>query len=188
MNLENSHQLDLLIDSCKKGKRASQDELYKVMYSYGMSICLRYAHNKGEAHEILNDASLKIFKHLGQYNRTLSFKSWIRRIYINTAIDHYRRNLKHEKTLDISHAEMEQATASSLDLLSANEILAAVQQLSPVYRTTFNLCVIEGYKHNEVAEMLGITESTSRSNLAKARVKLQKMLLVMNRENTGKHG
>ena len=188
MILENSHILKLLIESCCKGKRSSQDELYKMMYNYGMSICLRYAKSKEEAHEILNDASVKIFRNLNTYTEGNSFKGWIRKIYINAAIDHFRKNEKHYQTLDIAHADGEYIVAESLDQFLEQEILNAIHQLPPVYRTTFNLYAIEGYKHHEIADMLAVSESTSRSNLAKARVKLQKMLLKMDYGNTKRHG
>lgn len=186
--LENKAILRLLIESCKEGKRSSQDELYKAMYSYGMSICLRYTRNREEAHEVLNDGFLKVFANLHKYNFELSYKAWIRRILINSSIDYFRRNEKHAQTLDMVHAEGSAVENDSLERLSAAEIMAVVQQLPPAYRMVFNLYAIEGYKHREIAEMLGINEGTSKSNLAKARHKLQKMLLVMNHDKRENYG
>jgi len=188
MFLDNQNILRLIIEDCKKGKRRSQDELYKGVYAYGMSVCLRYSKTKEEAHEILNDGMVKVMTKLDKYDYDLSFKAWVRRILINTAIDSYRKNEKHYNTLDIAHARTEYTDSTSLENLSAQEIIGAVQQLPPAYKMVFNLYAIEGYKHHEIAKMLGVTEGTTKSNLAKARMKLQKMLRVMNQEDLGNHG
>ena len=107
-----------------------------------------------------------------------SLKSWIRRIMINTAIDHYRRNRKFQKDLDLEQAQhhVEPINNHILGKLTADEIMLLVQKLTPAYRTVFNLYVIEGFNHAEIAKKLSISEGTSKSNLAKARAKLQVMI------------
>ena len=160
------------------GNRNSQDRLYKDYYGYAMGICLRYARSRDEAIEIVNDGFFKIFTKLDKYTRGRSFKGWLRKVMINSAIDYYRRNEKHYATLNISHVNYAEKSATALDKLSENEIIAAIQLLPPSYRMVFNLFVIEGFRHEEIAEQLGISIGTSKSNLAIARSKLQKILIL----------
>ena len=179
-----------LLDSCRKGNRNSIDRLYREFYGYGMGICLRYSRNHEEAVEIVNDGFMKIFKKLDKYSEGLSFKGWLRKIMINAAIDYFRRNEKHYHSLDISHGKYETDTASVLDELSEQDIIASVQRLPPSYRMVFNLYVIEGYSHEEIANQLNISVGTSKSNLAIARSKLQKILIAeqddrLTHENNG---
>lgn len=142
-----------------------------------MGVCLRYSRTRDEAIEILNDGFLKIFTKLDKYSPGLSFKGWLRKVMINSAIDYFRRNEKHYHSLDISHAYYESTNENILDQLSEHEIIAAIQRLPPSYRMVFNLFAIEGYKHEEIANMLNISVGTSKSNLAVSRNKLQKILL-----------
>jgi RNA polymerase sigma-70 factor (ECF subfamily) len=155
-------------------------------YSYAMGICLRYARSADEAVEILNDGFIKIFSKLSMYSRGLSFKGWLRKIMINSAIDYFRRNERHYQSLDISHVQDESLSESVLDAISAEEIISHIQRLPSSYRMVFNLYVIEGYHHEEIANRLNITVGTSKSNLAIARNKLKKMLLG-DREEKLKH-
>lgn len=141
-----------------------------------MSICLRYSRTREEAIEIVNDGFIKIFNKLEHYSKGLSFKGWLRKVMINSSIDYFRKNEKHYHSLDISHVQYEAVSESVLDHLSAEEIIAAIQRLPPSYRMVFNLYVIEGYKHEEIANQLNISVGTSKSNLAIARNKLQKMI------------
>lgn len=155
-----------------------------------MGVCLRYSRTREEALEIVNDGFIKIFKKLDHYSQGLSFKGWLRKVMINSAIDYYRRNEKHYHSLDISHVKYETSTETILDNLSEQDIIAAIQRLPPSYRMVFNLFVIEGYQHEEIANQLGISVGTSKSNLSIARNKLQKMLLVeqgerLTHENNG---
>lgn len=185
---QKDHQLDRLIKACIKGRRASQEELYKKFYGYAMGICLRYAENQMEAEEILNDGFYKVFSKLTQQQDTASFKPWLRRTMVNAAIDHFRREKKHSHHIDIVSINYEATVPSGLDQLKQEDILKMVQQLSPAYRMVFVLYAIEGYKHQEIAEKLHINEGTSKSNLAKARIKLRKMLANAGTENMKKYG
>lgn len=148
-----------------------------MFYAYGMSITLRYADSRDQAAVILNDAFMKVFTNIDSYNTERPFKPWLRQIIINTAINHfhkYRNQLKLER-LKTAHNQMntrETITSS----ISYEEIISMVQQLSPAYRTVFNLHVIEGFKHKEIAEMLKISVGTSKSNLSKAKQNLQAIL------------
>lgn len=170
-------ELYKLLDSCRNGDRMSQDRLYKEFYAYAMGICLRYSRTSDEAIEILNDGFIKIFSKLHLYSTGLSFNGWLRKIMINSAIDYFRRNEKHYYSLDISHVQHESLSETALDNLSAQEIISSIQRLPPSYRMVFNLFVIEGYQHEEIANQLNITVGTSKSNLAIARNKLKKMLM-----------
>ena len=126
--------------------------------------------------EILNDGFVKIFSKLDRYSTGLSFKGWLRKVMINSAIDYYRRNEKHYHSLDISYIQAESGADSIIDKLSEQEIIAAIQRLPASYRMVFNLYVIEGYKHEEISNQLNISVGTSKSNLSIARNKLRKIL------------
>lgn len=159
-----------------RGDRAAQRVLYEEHYGALMSICQRYAGGEDEAMDLLHESFIKIFQKIGRYETGTALLAWMRRITVNTAIDHYRRNAR-RRTEDIDQAYHLSSDAPDVFArFGAREILNAVQQLPPTYRTIFNLYVVEGYSHREIGEQLGINESTSRSNLVKARGKLQKVL------------
>ncbi len=143
-----------------------------------MSVCMRYTDSREEARDVLNVGFMKVFQNIGRYQPSHSLESWVRRIMINTSIDHYRKNKKHRHHLEVEHAygEFDRSVVSPVSRLSEEEIMGMVQNLSPAYRTVFSLYVLEGFNHREIAERLGISEGTSKSNLAKARGKLQRML------------
>ncbi|RMF04138.1 MAG: sigma-70 family RNA polymerase sigma factor [Bacteroidetes bacterium] len=165
-----------IIRACVRKERWAQQVLYEEFYSPLMLVCLRYARDEDEAMDLLHESFLKIFRSIGKYKPGTSLGAWMRRITVNTAIDYYRRNAR-RRTENLDQAyDLHSSEADAVSHYSEQEILRAIQQLSPVYRTVFNLYVIEGYSHKEIAKQLEITESTSRSNLVKARSKLQEML------------
>lgn len=148
-----------------------------MFYSYGMSITLRYADSRDEAAAILNDAFMKVFTNIQEYDSSRAFKPWLRKIIINTAINHFHKNKTIPEWEDFEivkngKSRPEKITSS----IAYKEIIDMVQQLSPAYRTVFNLYVIEGFKHREIAEKLGIAVGTSKSNLAKAKQNLRSIL------------
>ncbi len=168
----------LLIQGCKRNDRESQRLLYQHFYAYAMSICMRYCFSKSEAQEVLNDGFMNVFQKINQYRDETSFQGWLRRIMINAAIDHYRREKKHYHHEDID-VRMEASggnRATALDDLAHEDLIAMIQRLSPAYRAVFNLFVVDGYTHKEIGEMLRISEGTSKSNLLKAREALRKMI------------
>ncbi|WP_183884343.1 RNA polymerase sigma factor [Pedobacter cryoconitis] len=169
-----------IINGCIKKERSSQYLLYKEFYSYCMAICRRYALNDDDAAEVLNDGFLKVFTHIGKYDPVKPFKPWIARIITNTAIDHYRTNLKFSDHDDVSDHEDIGYAASVYEQLAYKDLLILVQQLSPAYRTVFNLYAIDGYSHEEIAGLLKISTGTSKSNLFKARQQLREKLMVLN--------
>ncbi len=171
---QDNADLDLLA-ACGQGKRDAQQMLYRKYYGELMAVCLRYINAEEEAAEVVNDAFMKIFEGLKREIPQM-FRAWARRIAVNTAIDHFRANKKHYYAMDIEHTKIEATAESAIEKLSAREIIDLVASLPDSYRTVFNLYVIEGYDHKEIATMLDITDGTSRSHLAKARVKLQKLI------------
>lgn len=173
------HQVteEQIVEGCLQGGRKYQKLLYERFYSNMMVVCMRYAKDREEARDVLHEGFMKVFTNLHKYRRGTNLGAWIRRIMINTAIDHYRKVAKRPNLVEINQAIHELDMSDVVSDMSAEEILAMIQRLSPAYRTVFNLYVIEGYSHKEVGEMLGISEGTSKSNLAKARGKLQHMIL-----------
>lgn len=165
-----------LIKACVRQERWAQRVLYEEYYSKMMGVCLRYSDREEDALDILHEGFIKVFKNISKYEPGTSLTSWIRRIMVNTAIDFYRKNIR-RRTEDIEQAyDLSSDDADAISQCSEKEILEAIQQLSPAYRAVFNLYVIEGYSHKEIADALEITESTSRSNLVKARLKLKELL------------
>lgn len=156
-----------------------------------MAICLRYANNKDEAIEILNDGFLKIFHHINTYDTSRPFKSWLSKIMANTAIDHLRSKKRISFSEDITQAyDLGVSDDKALDKLAYEEILQLVQELPPAYKTVFNLYVMEGFQHQEIADLLGISEGTSKSNLFKAKKILKTKIEELTSQNndTGKVG
>lgn len=168
-----------LIQSCIRNEEWACKYIYENTYHQLLGVSVRYACDQDMAIDILHDSFVKIFRNMHRYETGTSLISWMRRIVVNTSIDYYRRE-KIRHTEEINDSRMgDQATENlSLSEFSLEEIVAAIKKLSPTYRTVFNLFVIEGYTHKEIAGRLGITESTSRSNLAKARMNLQKLIIL----------
>lgn len=172
-----------LLKDCIDEKRSSQKKIYYIFFDFSISICLRYTKDKEEAVEIMNDAFLKVFRNLKKFivpeqNPIESFKAWIKKIIIYTAIDAFRRNKKNVALFEVDKAvEIISTDNTSLDKLSYNEIMLCIMQLSTAYRVVFCLHVIDGFSHEEISSKLGIAIGTSKSNLAKARVQLQKILV-----------
>lgn len=165
-----------LIDALTRQERWAQQHLYQAHYGRMMGICLRYAGSKDEALDLLHEGFIKVFHNIGRYRTGTSLGAWIRTVMVNHCIDHYRKMIR-RRTEDLSEAYSLSADEPDvISRLTEAEILEAVQQLSPAYRAVFNLYAVEGYSHKEIADALQITESTSRSNLVKARLKLQEYL------------
>jgi RNA polymerase sigma-70 factor, ECF subfamily len=166
-----------LIEGCIEGDRNAQRKLYEYYYGKMMAICLRYSINRDDAVEILNSGFLKIFNKINTYKpNSGNFESWIKRIMINTAIDRYRKEIKKKRTIELEHAREVNSQSVAFDKMNVDDILKAVQKLTPVYRSVFNLFVIDGFSHKEIAEKLNISEGASKSNLSKARRNLKNML------------
>jgi RNA polymerase sigma factor (sigma-70 family) len=171
-------ELQQIIDGCIEQDRHSQELLYKKLYGFAMNICLRYANNRYEATDVLNDGFFKAFTNIEKYDKSWPFKAWLSKIMYNASIDYYRTNLKWSQLVGLEKSDIKVNEVSIEHKLDYEDLLKTIQQLPPTYRIVFNLYAIDGYSHEEIAEMIGITASTSRSNLHKARVKLQQMLSV----------
>lgn len=181
MDLDNQDILHAIIKGCINGDRKSQKELYKLYYSKMMNVCYRYSKNSDDAQDLLQDGFVKVFSYLKSYDFKGSFEGWIRKIMVNTAIDFYRKNKNIYFVDDENGFILETSRVESADTIYSNfgveEIMNAIQQLSPVYKTVFNMYVIDGYQHKEIAEQLNISEGTSKSNLSKAKNNLKEILL-----------
>jgi len=185
--LLSADELTFHVEACALNSRESQKILYSSFYGYAMAICDRYVNNQDDALEILNDGFLKIFKEIHHYKPAYkdvisSFKGWLRKIMVYTAIDHFRKYQKHQlvASLDDVVYHVPAVSDEAINKLSYDEIIRAVQDLSPGYRAVFNLFVIEEFSHEEIAGHLGISVGTSKSNLSKARRQLQKILFKQN--------
>jgi RNA polymerase sigma-70 factor (ECF subfamily) len=172
-----------ILDDCIQQKREGQKRFYKHFYGFGYTICQRYLSSHEDIVEVLNDGFLKVFTEVHRFEKRQdslegSLKAWIRRVLVNTSIDRLRKaNQKKKLTIDHSH-EMTNLSIQSqaISKLSYDELLKSINQLTPSYRAVFNLFVIDGYSHEEIGKMLNISPGTSKSNLAKARINLQKLL------------
>lgn len=166
-----------VIRGCVEGKRNCQEALYRYYSPKMFGICLRYANDYHKAEDILQDGFVKIFNNIDKFRGEGSFEGWLKRIFINTAIENYRKSTNHSGHLEVESATIDKYTAEvALENLATEDLLKLIQQLSPGYRTVFNLYVIEGYSHKEIGDMLEISEGTSKSQLARARAMLQKMM------------
>jgi len=170
-----SKQTEQLIEACIKGDRQSQSRLYNIYVQKMFVVCLRYARNREEAEDILQEGFMKVFEFLHQYKFAGSFDGWIRKIMVNSALQKYRNKGKLHPLVDLDQSTTDFSVHEDVtSKISTKELLTMVQQLPPAYRLIFNLYVFEGMKHREIAELLGISEGTSKSNLSDARAILQK--------------
>jgi RNA polymerase sigma-70 factor (ECF subfamily) len=182
-----------IIKGCLKNDRMSQKALYEGYYGKMLGVCMRYAKDRDEAKDMLQEGFLKVFNNVANFNNKGSFEGWVRRIMVNTCIDQIRKNKKNYLIVSTTYAN-EQANAAVdevaeddlADKISEAEILRAIQDLTPAYRMVFNLFVIEEYTHKEIAELLDISEGTSKSNLAKAKFNLKKNLIHLTNTIHGK--
>jgi RNA polymerase sigma-70 factor (ECF subfamily) len=176
----NPDDTDSILSACLGKDPNAQRALIRLYYGYAKSICMRYSSDDQAAEEILNDSFLKVFNNLHKYDSSHHFKTWLRSIVVNTSIDYYRKSLHETAFLNSEGLEFTDLKEDVISKISAEEILSLVRNLSPAYRTVFTLYVIDGYTHREIAEMLGIREGTSKSNLQDARRRLQAMILKVN--------
>ncbi len=169
-------EFDRILDGCIAENRVHQNALYRIYYPYGMSIAIRYVDSEQEAISVLNDAFLKAFTNIKRFDRQKSFKPWFRRIVINAAINFLRQQKRFSREAGYDDSLIHPTTENILSRIHYKELIAMVQSLSSSYRTVFNLYVIDGFKHKEIAEKMGISEGTSKSNLTRAKAKLKEMI------------
>lgn len=165
-----------LIRECAEGNRAAQKKLYERYAKMMFGVCLRYCSNNEEAKDILQDGFMKVFSKIGQFAHAGSFEGWMKRIFVNTALEYYRINKVHMYHSDVDTAADNHYHDYTVERIGQKEILGVMNKLAPGYRMVLNLFIVEGYGHAEIAQMLGITEGTSKSQLSRARVLLQEEL------------
>lgn len=165
-----------LIQGCRKGDRAAQKRLYDTFSAKMYTLCCRYVKNSMEAEDVLVTAFTKILDKIDQYKSEGSFEGWIRRIVVNEALTWLRRNRNMYLELELEAANYEPDYQTISDHLEAEDLLKMIGELPSGYRVVFNLYAIDGYSHKEIAEQLGISENTSKSQLSRARASLQKLL------------
>lgn len=179
-------QLKLLVSGCIRNHRKSQEIVYKMFYCKMMAVCRRYTRNDDQAKDILQDGFIKVFKNIETFNFGGSFEGWVRRIIVNTAID-FTRRAKNDYLLMNESQEIENFENDLINNddgdegeyevpFDVNDVIKGMDQLSTAYRTVFNLYVFENFSHQEIADALNISVGTSKSNLAKARANLKKIL------------
>ncbi len=166
-----------MVAGCLRGDAIAQKALYQAYARKMMSICMRYASDRDQAQDILQDGFVKVFQKLGHFRGDGPLGGWIARTMVNTALDQIRRDKPFGHSLDLTEAEhLHAVDEQALSRLQTSELMELIQALPPGYRTVFNLFAIEGYPHKEIGEMLGISENTSKSQFMKARAYLRKLL------------
>jgi RNA polymerase sigma factor (sigma-70 family) len=167
-----------IIEGCARHERKAQKLLYERYSGLLMGVCLRYATDRAEAEDILQDSFLKIFFRIKDFSGTGSFEGWMRKVVVNTAITHYHLNLKHRYHLEIEEYLTAESGASGFeeDFYTSDELFMVLGELPGGYRMIFNLYAIEGYKHKEIAEMMGIDTSTSKSQYSRAKAVIRDKL------------
>ncbi|MFT2007585.1 RNA polymerase sigma factor [Pontibacter sp. 13R65] len=164
-----------LIAGCQRAESKAQKCLYERFAASMYGVCLRYLKNQMDAEEALLNGFMKIYQHIGQYEAKGSFEGWVRRIMVNEALGFLRKKEPLHMAIEDSHIQVAATTGADQEL-AEEELLELLQNLPAGYRAVFNLYAIEGYGHKEIADMLGITEGTSKSQLSKARAMLQRRL------------
>lgn len=173
----NKSELEETIRGCRKGDRFAQNRLYKAFYAWASVICQRYTHDPETTRECVQDGFFKVFTKIDQYAGDQSFEAWLKRIMIHTCIDRYRSKLNETPTVALQEAGDSTVMAENLINADADYLLHLVRQLPPAYQATFNLFAIEGYEYQEIAQMLGVSLGSVKSNLSKARQRLKEMLI-----------
>mgnify|MGYP001828476358 CR=1 FL=1 len=166
--------LDQLIANCKKGDRKSQEQLYRKYSGVLYSICLKYSNNRTEAEDSLHDSFMTIYEKMEQYQSKGSFEGWMKRITVNTVLQKYRK----EEHLNVVSENIEEEVSVEVEQndIGLQTLLGYIRELPNKYRTTFNLYVLDGHTHKEISELLGTSEGTSKSNLARARILLKEKI------------
>lgn len=168
-------QAHSIISECLKGSVPAQRQLFEMFYSEGMNTALRYSDNHEDAKEILANAFIRVFEKLDQFDPARFFLPWFRKIIVHASSDYYRYH--HETTLPLDFLPEPVTDDRIIDDLCYHELLELIQKLPPALRVVFNLYCVEGFKHQEIAEMLHISPGTSKSNLHRAKSRLQQMII-----------
>ncbi|RKR85027.1 RNA polymerase sigma-70 factor (ECF subfamily) [Mucilaginibacter gracilis] len=180
MFLEHKYTIHELIEGCRKGHRKMQEMLYKQLASKMLAVCMRYATDRMEAEDMLQNGFVKVFKKLDDFRDEGSFEGWVRRIMVHSSIEYYRKHHKMMQVVDIETPGAEQSVDPvAASNLGVQDLLAIIQQLPPGYKMVFNMYAIEGYSHKEIGEIMNITEGASKSQLSRARTILKEQIAKM---------
>lgn len=186
LRINKSDSEQALITGCRKGKTSAQRDLYNRFAPKMMGVCMRYIHDREEAEHVMIGGMVKVFEKIDQFNGEGSFEGWIRRIMVNESLMYIRKSKNMSLEVDIETVDREPNYHQLEETLEANDLLMLVGELPVGYRTVFNLFAIEGYNHQEIAEMLEISENTSKSQLSRARKYLQNRLEVLDQTTKDK--
>ncbi len=187
--LKPTYTIAELLKRCLLGERKAQEMLYKQFASKMLGVCTRYATDRMEAEDMLQNGFIKVFKNLKDFRGEGSFEGWMRRIMVHCSIEYYRKHHKMIQIADVSELSNEPSVNPAvLANMDVNDMLGLIQRLSPGYRLVFNLYAIEGYSHKEIAEIMGITEGASKSQLSRARAILKEQVLKMENKGYGYAG
>lgn len=167
--------INLVIEDCVKRDKKAQEILYKKFYGYALSVSLLYCANREDAVETVNDSFMKVFSKIGKFDRSKSFKAWLRKIVINSSIDKVRKQTLVLASMEDIPAETSAVTAETLSYLSSKDIIAMVNNLPQIHKLVFCLFDMEGFSHEEIAKRLSISESSSRVYLTRARKRLREL-------------
>ena len=167
-------QLEEIIYKCREGNSGAQTALYRLFSAKMYGVCLRYAKDTGDAEDILQEGFLRVFTKINQFEFKGSFEGWMRRIMVNTALEKFRKQDRLTPVEEMKIYESTEYVEETISSITAGDLMRIIQELPPRYRMVFNLFAIEGYSHQEISEMMNISEGTSKSNLSRARVILQK--------------
>ncbi|MEZ4805005.1 MAG: RNA polymerase sigma factor [Bacteroidia bacterium] len=175
-----TEKLNELLAQCIENQPKAQKQLFDILAPKMFSVCLRYAKDEDEAKDILQESFIKVFNNLTKFEHKGSFEGWVKRIFINTSIEFYRKNKRQNMVDNIDSVAEQSIDSQTLSLLKAADLMKLVNCLPTGYRTVFNLYVVEGYTHQEISKMLDISDNTSKSQLHKARLHLQELVLKKN--------
>ena len=177
MFLEPKLTIDELVTRCKAGQRKAQEMVYKLLAAKMMGVCLRFATDRMEAEDMLQNGFIRVFQKIHDYRGDGSFEGWVRRIMVHSSIEYYRKHHRMMQLVELEGAGELTVNATAASSLEAGDLLALITNLSPGYRMVFNLYAIDGYSHKEIAEIMGISEGASKSQLSRARAILKEQIL-----------
>jgi RNA polymerase sigma-70 factor (ECF subfamily) len=181
------YSINELLEGCKAGNRKMQEALYRQTASKMLVVCMRYAKDRMEAEDVLQMGYIKVFQKVNEYRGDGAFEGWIRKVMVNTAIESYRKNLRSLNVVPIEDAYDQPSTGFDFSRLGMQDLLKLIQKLADGYRMVFNMYIIEGYSHKEIAETLGISEGASKSQLSRARAILKEEIIKMEGINYATH-
>lgn len=176
--ISEEQKIDSIINGCKAGNRKAQEQLYRSFYRAMMSLCLRYTKNENDAMEVLNSGFYKVYKNIQRYDSLQgSLYTWIRAIIVNSCLDFIKKKERDFSTQEINSDTETYVGPEAIEKMNAMELLGLIRQLPPATQAVFNLYVIEGYNHREIARLLGISEGTSKWHLSEARKQMQQLIM-----------